>query len=136
MAIKFSPAGAQQWAQRYSFDARGDIAVSGGLDRAGNFLVSGGSSGYNGGSMQDTFTIKYGPTGAVLWTAPIKAAFNVQRTPWSSTVDANGNVYVVGFDFRAEPKRRDIFLFKYAAGTGALAGHLQRPVVRVHRLGR
>lgn len=120
VAIKFSPAGVQQWAQRYSFDRRGDIANSAALDRSGNFLVSGTSTGYNGGSMQDTFTIKYSPAGTVLWAAPIKQTFNVQRTPWSSTVDPNGNVYVVGIDFRAEPKRRDIFLFKYSATTGAL----------------
>ncbi len=78
LALKFSPTGVQQWARRYSFDQRGDIADSADLDNAGNLLVSGTSTGFNGGSMQDTFTIEYSPTGAVLWTAPIQQNFNTQ----------------------------------------------------------
>lgn len=120
VALKFSPTGVQQWARRYSFDQRGDIAWSGALDPEGNFLVSGGSTGYNGGSMKDTFTIKYTPGGAVAWIAPIKERFNVQRTMWNSTVDPSGNVYVVGFDLRDDPRRQPIFLFKYSGETGAL----------------
>ncbi|MBA3264943.1 MAG: SBBP repeat-containing protein [Nocardioidaceae bacterium] len=120
LALKFNPDGAQQWARRYSFEERGDIADSADLDAAGNFVVSGTSTGYNGGSMQDTFTIKYSPDGAVLWTAPNKQTFDTQRSTWDVTVDPGGDVYVLGTDFRDESTRRDLFLFKYSGTTGHL----------------
>ncbi len=65
---KFSPAGAQLWAQRYDGPAKQeDIASALALDTAGNVYVTGWSESADTGF--DFATLKYSPTGTLLWEA-------------------------------------------------------------------
>ncbi|HEX8426848.1 SBBP repeat-containing protein [Hymenobacter sp.] len=103
LTIKYSPSGQELWRRSYnatlgsingSEDAR---AIA--LDPAGNVIVTGSSiifpSSGSSGTREDFVTIKYSPSGSVLWNARFNGG-NFRDIPTDLTVDAAGNVYVVG----------------------------------------
>jgi hypothetical protein len=66
LVVKFGPAGAQRWAHRYNGPGNNsDFARAIAVDGAGNAYVTGFS--YGAGFGYDWATLKFSPTGALLW---------------------------------------------------------------------
>lgn len=93
-AIKYSPSGEQLWAARYNGPGNGiDWVFSMTADSSGNVYLTGGSLGKR--TFYDYATIKYSPSGKMLWTARYDAEkYNDEAT--AIAVDGSGNVYVTG----------------------------------------
>jgi uncharacterized delta-60 repeat protein len=88
----------------------GDWATALVVDDSGNVIVTGQSdstfSGY------DYVTIKYSPSGTVLWQARYNGPANSGDGPNAAAVDAQGNVYVTGTSCGA-PTLPDYATLKY-----------------------
>jgi hypothetical protein len=79
-----------------------DEAYGVGMDATGNVYVTGAS--YNGqptagGSYWDYVTLKYGPTGNVMWERRYNGPGNHWDIPSDMVVDAAGNSYIAGFSY-------------------------------------
>jgi hypothetical protein len=73
--IKYNSTGAQQWVARYNGPANGeDVANSIAVSGAGNIHVTGSSLG--AGTGLDYATIKYNPSGGLLWVTRFNGAAN------------------------------------------------------------
>lgn len=82
------------WLARYAGpDAGNSQASAVARDNQGNIYVTGNSSG----SWWDLATVKYSPTGRELHVDRFNGAMGGDDVPWGMTVDASGNVYVVGY---------------------------------------
>jgi uncharacterized delta-60 repeat protein len=96
IVVKYSSAGVQQWISAYdSPENDDDVVTTMALDVTGNIYVSGYSflllSGY------DYATVKYAPSGALLWVARFDNPAQFNDEPRSIGVDGSGNVYVAGY---------------------------------------
>jgi len=88
--LKYNSAGVQQWVQRYDGSGSGlDHAAAMTLDRWGNVIVTGDSWG---GSVYDIATVKYSPSGSVLWIQRYAGSANASGI----AADQLGNIYVAG----------------------------------------
>ncbi|MFH1863045.1 MAG: SBBP repeat-containing protein [bacterium] len=95
VTIKYNATGTQEWLKRYDGPAQGaDSAMAITTDGSGNVYVTGASYGTFWGSM-DYYTIKYSPTGILLWEARYDAGDD--DCPLAIEVDGSGNVYVTGY---------------------------------------
>jgi len=93
--IKYSPAGAQLWVQRYDGPGHDHDAPRGlVLDGAGNVYVTGTS--YRSGLNPDYATIKYSPNGKQLWVERFSRTTKSSQWAYAVAVDHSGNVYVTG----------------------------------------
>jgi len=99
--IKYDPAGRQLWVARYDGPAHSnDVAVSQGLDHAGNIYVSGYSHG--GKTGLDYTTVKYDAKGKQLWVRRYNGAANGDDSLKALGLDDAGNVYVTGCSYEPE----------------------------------
>lgn len=116
-AIKYSPSGEQLWVERYNGPGNGiDWVFSMTADSSGNVYLTGGSLGKR--TFYDYATIKYSPSGRMLWTARYDAEkYNDEAA--AIAVDGSGNVYVTGssisdFGFLQKMLGRDFATIKYS----------------------
>lgn len=97
VTIKYSPSGQQLWLQSYNGTANdNDQGAAIVLDDAGNVYVTGYSN--NSGTFNDITTIKYNNSGVLQWASSYNGTFNNYDQGNALTVDASGNVYVVGYE--------------------------------------
>ncbi len=111
--VKYDTDGDMQWSRRY--DGEGseyDCGWAIVADGDGNVIVTGKSTGL--GTGLDYATIKYGPTGAELWTGIYAGPVDSGQQDWAyaMAVDAAGNSYVTGGSFEVLTDD-DIRTFKY-----------------------
>ncbi|MPZ61737.1 MAG: hypothetical protein GEU93_10670 [Propionibacteriales bacterium] len=93
--VRYDDAGRMLWARAYDGPAsRHDEPVAVAADGAGNVYVTGRSYGIDTDS--DYATIKYGPTGDVLWVQRYDSLDHGYDMANDIAVDGAGNVYVTG----------------------------------------
>lgn len=98
--IKYNSDGVQQWVQRYNGPGNNsDAAYSIVIDLSGNIYITGKSTGI--GTSFDYATIKYNPSGNLLWVQRYDASENEEDNASSIAVDLTGNVYVTGRSFKS-----------------------------------
>jgi len=93
LTIKYSPTGERLWAKRYNGPGE-DGATALAVDAEGNAYVTGYSTGAD--SSFDYVTIKYGPSGVLLWAKRYSGWGNGRDAAHALAVDTQGNVYVTG----------------------------------------
>jgi len=111
--IKYSPDGERLWTRRYNGpESFGDFATALALDGQGNVCVTGESIGI--GLNADYVTIKYGPSGAVLWARRYNGPANDYDRATALALDGQGNVYVTG-ESEGAGSAYDYATIKYSA---------------------
>lgn len=101
--VKFSSAGTRLWASYYggndldsglscAVDSTGNIYMAGYTESATNIAWGGHQDSLRNG--QDAFIVKFSPTGTRLWASYYGG--NSGDIGHSCSVDANGNVYLIG----------------------------------------
>ncbi len=113
---KYDPNGRVIWTDQFG-SSGGEYADAVTLDGAGNVYVAG--TMHIGGINSDAFVRKYDPNGQVLWARQIGSSDNDWDVSRDLTVDALGNVYLVGTTDGSfgQPSAGglDVFLCKYDA---------------------
>ena len=93
--IKYDPLGNIKWVGRYDGSANDDdIAHAIAVDRSGNVYVTGTCT--NSGTGSDYVTIKYSPTGDVMWVKKYNGPGNGLDVAYAMVVDDSTNVYITG----------------------------------------
>jgi hypothetical protein len=98
--VKFDPSGAHVWSKSTSAWAGQGVDV----DASGNVFVTGhytSGADFGGGSLPSTggyeiFLVKYNSAGNHQWSKGFGGAFGSDDTPGGVTVDASGNVFLLG----------------------------------------
>lgn len=99
--VKYGSGGGKSWVRRYHGPGPGrDTPYAVTADAKGNIYVTGGSQGV--GTELDYCTIKYSPSGKLLWAARYNGPANLWDRATGVAVDANGNVFVTGISFNAD----------------------------------
>jgi uncharacterized delta-60 repeat protein len=94
--VKYSPVGSQLWVRRYNgTESTDDFATAIAVDSSGNVYVT-GYCNYGPGAANDYTTIKYSPTGGLLWVSRYNAPYGSNDEAHAIAVDSDGNVYVTG----------------------------------------
>jgi hypothetical protein len=98
--MKLDTNGSTLWTDLYPVSAAANnIANSLAVDSSNNCYVTGYSPGTN--SLNDIVTIKYGPNGNQIWLQRYSGPGHGNAAGNAIAVDANGNVYVTGYDTTA-----------------------------------
>lgn len=114
--VKYDSSGVEQWAWRYGLNLS-DEAEKVIVDNAGFVYVSGSiNSGSTNYSIIDFATVKYSPSGELLWEATYNGTGNHVDRIRDMAIDSDGNIYVTGFS--VGPDHEDIATIKYdSSGT-------------------
>ena len=101
ITIRYDANGNQRFLARYNNSAQNfiDEAHFVAVDQQGNTYVTGFSYGGTA-TGYDYHTIKYGPSGQVLWQRRYNSPDNRYDSPEAMEVDAAGNVHICGYSFR------------------------------------
>ena len=109
VTIKYGPDGAVLWTKRWN-NARvngNEYPSAIAVDSSGNTYVTGttwnGLNGTNGGTEYDWITLKYSPTGALLWARQYDDAIQWQDFANALAIDPQGNVIVGGESMSRAP---------------------------------
>lgn len=109
--VKYNPSGVQQWVARYNGPGNSeDVASAIAVDFNGNIYLTGWSIG--SGSGLDFATLKYSPSGTLLWASRYNGPGNDFDEAYAIQVDRTGNVYVTGISVGAAGYR-EIATVKY-----------------------
>lgn len=127
--VKYSKAGDELWAQRYSYSdtdgvRRTDMATALAVDAHNDIYVTGWSQGIpitKGGPGLDCATLKYSAEGNHLWTARYDGPDSRDDEAFRIAVDVSGNVYVAGFSVGASTNL-DFAIIKYRSCPIDLSG--------------
>jgi uncharacterized delta-60 repeat protein len=107
------------WTRQYNYSAnQSDRAEDLVIDAQGNIYVTGRSDSYINDTLDnnDVVTIKYSPTGSLLWLQRFNGTGNLRDEPAKILLDNNGAVLVCG---RTENLQNDdFFVIKYDQATG------------------
>lgn len=94
--IKYSSSGVQQWLKSYNGAGNGGDAVVGlKVDGAGN-IIAGGYTDMGAGQRLNFLTLKYDPSGNVIWEKQYNGSSNSTDLATAMTVDASNNIYLTG----------------------------------------
>ncbi len=108
--VKFSAAGAFQWAQTYDHIGLIDAATSVKLDAFGHPIITGGSA--SAVNSWDYATLRYnGTTGAGMDTVRVALPGVGLDQPMGMSMDEAGNIYVTGY--RSNSGQKDIQTLKF-----------------------
>jgi len=103
IVIKYNTDGSKQWVRTYNGTANsiddGRVIT---LDALGNVYVSGSSRAP--GNVYDCTTIKYNPSGDILWVTRYSGPANIICQPNSMIADKTGNIYITGFTLNSQYK--------------------------------
>ena len=96
VTLKYNPNGDQQWVKIFNSGLVGvdDKATSIDIDPSGNIYVTGTT--ISSGSDVDYGTVKYSPSGEVLWSVLYESNLSGNDNAKIVKCDNNGNVYVSG----------------------------------------
>ena len=96
VTVKYNSNGDQQWTKVFNSGLVGvdDKASSIDIDQTGNIYVTG--STISSGSDADFGTLKYSPTGDLLWSVLYESSLSGSDNAVMVKADKNGNVYVTG----------------------------------------
>ncbi len=109
--MKYSPAGAFQWATLFDGAGERDSPRGFAVDQAGNShlsVTSGIDAGY-----ADIVTLKFGSGGGILWNRRHNGPANQFDSAGQLAVDEEGNVYVIGSQFSGPITGSDFVALKY-----------------------
>lgn len=99
--IKYSSSGNEEWVRSFAGTLE-ERAVDLVVDRNDNIIVTGLTENQTG--TYDIVTVKYSPSGDILWTRIYDApGTNVMDQPVAMAIDAADNVYVSGYSFGTIP---------------------------------
>jgi uncharacterized delta-60 repeat protein len=123
VTIKYSPSGSVLWIAVYDGGVGSaaigiDYPLSMYVDAAGNVYVTGESGGI--GTMYDCATVKYSPSGVLLWANRINGPASKDDAGMSVKGDAAGNVYVAGYSDFGAPEAINFIAVKYSPSGTAL----------------
>ncbi len=94
ITLKYNSSGTQQWAQTWNHEADSADSIKAiVVDGSGNVIVTGTT--WNGSS-DDYHTIKYNPSGGIVWQISYNDKYNYGDRPLDIAVDPAGNVIVAG----------------------------------------
>ncbi len=94
--IKYNSSGTEQWLKRYNGAGNGgDAVVSVKVDGAGN-IIAGGYTDMGAGQRQNFLTLKYDPSGNLMWEKQFNGSSNSTDLATAMTVDASNNIYLTG----------------------------------------
>lgn len=105
LTAKYDRDGQQLWVRRYNGPGNGvDQARSIALDKDGNVYVTGDSDNGRGArdnpqSGLDIATLKYSPTGELLWCRRFNGAANGEDVPCKVVTSNDGGIYVGGYSY-------------------------------------
>jgi hypothetical protein len=117
--IKYNQNGDTLWVKTYDGDANGnDVPYGIGVDDSGYVYVG----GYTVGATQDYLALKYDANGNFIWDATFNGDGNGLDAPRDMTVDANGNVYIVGET--TQNSQKDFLVVKFT-NAGSVAWDFQ-----------
>ncbi|MCY7362318.1 MAG: SBBP repeat-containing protein, partial [Ignavibacteria bacterium] len=97
VTVKYSSQGHRMWYRQYngtgnSSEYPRDLVI----DRYNNIYITGRSWGGNA-TKNDYMTLKYSPSGELLWSKRFDWLVSRNDQPYSVALDSNDNVYVTGF---------------------------------------
>ncbi len=96
--IKYNAAGVRQWVERFNgIGNAGDAGNAIGVDSNGNVLVTGITQRSPNGGNMDLTTLKYNPSGTLLWSETYNGPGNSNDGGVALKLDSTGSVYVSGF---------------------------------------
>ncbi len=112
--VKLDRGGDRLWAKTVA-------GLAGGDDRALDVVVNGAGRIYVTGSVaksaggKDWRTTKLAPNGTTLWARTYAGPEGLDDLPSAAALDADGNVYVTGFEGTVLQTRRNVVTLSYAA---------------------
>ncbi len=119
ITIKFNPDGDTVWARTFDgITQSGDYATAISLDGQGNVYVAGTSECYLCGE-SDYLTIKYDPSGHMLWQQRYNDPADNNDYVRGLVLDNNANVYVAGISFNSD-NNLDYLIHKYSTNGDSL----------------
>jgi subtilisin-like proprotein convertase family protein len=108
LTVKYDPSGTLQWSALDDWQASNNFVTAMAVDTAGNAYVTGSS--WRGNPRRHYFlTVKYSPTGNLLWLATRSAANGQHAIARDLKVDAQGNVIITGYETRPVSEDEDAF---------------------------
>jgi hypothetical protein len=134
VTIKYSPDGDLAWVQRYDYGVFGDEGdlwydwwtVSVHVDDQSNVFVAGRNAGTEG---YEHVTIKYDPSGDLLWSQRYKDENDIRDEASDVLVDSEGEVFVAGLSTLSGGIYH-LLTVDYNA-SGALLGEDRRSIARI-----
>ncbi|MCB0724462.1 MAG: SBBP repeat-containing protein [Ignavibacteriae bacterium] len=122
VTIKYSAMGDTIWTARYNNSEDGDDRAEDiKVDASGNVYVTGWSRDF--GSRYDYLTVKYSPTGSLLWDIRHDAtSATIDSKAFALGLDAMGNVYVTGVS-NGPTGNEDITTIKYVEVMTGVTGN-------------
>ncbi|MEO8513544.1 MAG: SBBP repeat-containing protein [Ignavibacteria bacterium] len=95
--VKYNSSGVQQWVKRYNGSGNGGDALVGlKVDGAGNVIAC-GSTDFGASQKFNFLTLKYDPSGSLIWEKQYNGTSSDIDLATAMTVDALNNIYLTGF---------------------------------------
>ncbi|MCB0727351.1 MAG: T9SS type A sorting domain-containing protein [Ignavibacteriae bacterium] len=95
--IKYDNQGNEQWVRRFNGTANSsDIPSDMDIDNQGNVIITGVTNSDVNGFQSDYATLKYDPSGNLLWTSIYNGTANNNDSATALIIDDEGNVFVTG----------------------------------------
>ena len=101
--IKYNSTGDQQWVVRYNGTGnKSDVPSDMALDNSGNIVITGVTNSDVSGNQSDYATVKYDPSGNLLWSVIYNGTGNNNDSATALAIDNEDNIFVTGKSIGAE----------------------------------